>query len=69
MRIFGGTGNADIFVQNGSAPSLFEYECRSVKEHNDEVCNLNNVRPGSYYIKVFGAKGGYQNLSLRADYN
>ncbi|HEX8434934.1 MAG TPA: M4 family metallopeptidase [Archangium sp.] len=64
VRVFNGTGNADIYVQQGSAPSLFEYECRSVKEGNTEGCNLNNVRPGTYYIKVFGAKGGYQNLSL-----
>jgi vibriolysin len=69
VRVFNGTGNADIYVQQGSAPSLFEYECRSVKEGNSEVCNLNNVRPGNYYIKVFGAKGGYQNLSLVANYN
>ena len=69
VRIFGGTGNADLYVQHGSAPSLFEYDCRDVKEHNSENCNLNNTRPGTYYIKIFGARGGYQNLSLRADYN
>ncbi|HEX5747658.1 MAG TPA: M4 family metallopeptidase [Archangium sp.] len=69
VRIFGGTGNADLYVQHGSAPSLFEYDCRDVKEHNTENCNLNNYRPGTYYIKLFGAKGGYQNLSLRADFN
>ncbi len=69
VSIFGGTGNADIYVQHGSAPSLFEYDCRSVKEQNTENCNLNNARPGTYYIKVFGAKGGYQNLSLVANYN
>ena len=47
VRIFNGTGNADVYVQQGSAPSLFEYECRGVKEGNSEVCNLNDVRdPG-----------------------
>jgi vibriolysin len=66
VRIFDGTGNADIYVQNGSAPTAFEYECRGVNEHNTEVCNLNNVRPGTYYILVYGAKGGYQDLSLLA---
>ena len=69
VRVFGGTGNADLYVQHGSAPSLFEYDCRNVNEHNTENCNLNSTRPGSYYVKIFGAKGGYQNLSLRADYN
>ncbi|QRK13939.1 M4 family metallopeptidase [Archangium violaceum] len=69
IRIFGGSGNADLYVQHGSAPSLFEYDCRDVKDHNTENCNLNNARPGNYYIKLFGAKGGYENLSLRADYN
>jgi len=69
VHIFGGTGNADIYVQHGSAPTLFEYACRNVNEHNTENCNLNGTRPGTYYIMVYGAKGGYQNLSLLATHD
>jgi vibriolysin len=69
VRVFGGTGNADIYVQQGSAPKQFEYECRGVNAHNTEVCNLNGVRPGTYYIMVYGAKGGYQSLSLLATHD
>ncbi|WP_308809567.1 M4 family metallopeptidase [Archangium lansingense] len=66
VRTFGGTGNADIYVQHGSAPTAFEYECRSVGKKNSESCNLKDIRPGNYYIKVFGAKGGYEGLGLYA---
>ncbi|HEY0094420.1 MAG TPA: M4 family metallopeptidase, partial [Archangium sp.] len=69
VRIFNGTGNADIYVQHASAPNSFEYECRGVKEGNVEVCNLNNVAPGNYYIQIFGAKGGYKGLSLLATHD
>jgi vibriolysin len=69
VRIFNGTGNADIYVQAHSAPKSFEYECRGVKEGNVEVCTLNNVAPGNYYIQVFGAKGGYKGLSLLATHD
>ncbi|WP_309897570.1 M4 family metallopeptidase [Archangium sp.] len=66
VRIFNGTGNADIYVQHASAPNTFEYECRGVREGNVEGCNLNNVAPGNYYVLVYGAKGGYRDVSLLA---
>ncbi|XXF77314.1 M4 family metallopeptidase [Myxococcaceae bacterium GXIMD 01537] len=66
VRIHGGTGNADLYVQRASAPDHGSYDCRDVKEHNSENCNLNNAEPGKYYILVFGAKGGFQNLTLSA---
>ncbi|PTL82834.1 M4 family metallopeptidase [Vitiosangium sp. GDMCC 1.1324] len=68
VRIYGGSGNADLYVQRASAPNTFEYDCRDVKEHNNENCNLNNVPAGNYYILVYGAKGGFENLTLDAMY-
>jgi vibriolysin len=54
----------DLYAQHGSAPNTFEYDCRGVNDHNNETCNLNDVRPGNYYILVYGAKGGFENVTL-----
>ncbi|HEX8537926.1 MAG TPA: M4 family metallopeptidase, partial [Cystobacter sp.] len=64
IRLHGGTGNVDLYAQHGSAPNTFEYDCRGVNDHNNETCNLNDVRPGNYYILVYGAKGGFENVTL-----
>ncbi len=69
VRLFNGAGNADLYVQGSSAPSTFNYECRGVNDHSTEVCNLNNVPPGNYYILVYGAKGGYSGLTLEATHD
>ena len=63
-----GSGNPDLYVRSASAPTKFEYDCRSVKEHMSEKCDLWNVPAGKYYIEVFGAKGGYQDIKLIASY-
>ncbi|MCP3141437.1 M4 family metallopeptidase [Pyxidicoccus xibeiensis] len=63
-----GEGNPDLYVKRAGAPSKFDYDCRSVKEHQSEVCNLLNVPAGKYYIEVFGAKGGYDGIALIASY-
>ncbi|WP_426736106.1 M4 family metallopeptidase [Myxococcus faecalis] len=63
-----GEGNPDIYVKLGSAPTKFDYDCRSVKEHQSEVCNLINVPAGKYYIEIYGAKGGYQGIAFIASH-
>ena len=55
-------------MKRAGAPSKFDYDCRSVKEHMSEVCNLLNVPAGKYYIEVYGAKGGYEDIALIASY-
>jgi vibriolysin len=66
VRLFGGSGNVDLYVQRTSAPTLFAYDCRDVKEHTLEQCLLNDVMPGNYFILLYGAKGGYSNVTLEA---
>ncbi|NMO17856.1 peptidase [Pyxidicoccus fallax] len=69
VRVRGGTGNADLYVQRAAAPNFFTYDCRGVNEHSTENCNLNNVQAGKFYIQVFGAKGGFENASLVVTFN
>ncbi|NMO15353.1 peptidase [Pyxidicoccus fallax] len=64
-----GAGNADLYVRRGAAPSFFEYDCRGLKEHSTENCNLNDFEPGRFFIEVFGAKEGYSDGSLLVTYD
>ncbi len=50
----GGTGDADIYVKFGSAPTLSSYDCRPWKSGNAESCPISNVQAGTYYVKVIG---------------
>ncbi|ATB50237.1 M4 family metallopeptidase [Corallococcus macrosporus] len=59
-----GKGNPDLYVKRGGAPSHADYDCRSVKDHQSEKCNLINAPAGRYYIEVYGAKGGYEGIVL-----
>ncbi len=69
LRLSGGSGNVDLYVQRASAPTLFAYDCRDVKEGNLEQCLLNDVPPGNYFILLYGAKGGYSGVTLEATHH
>ncbi|MCY1020324.1 M4 family metallopeptidase [Pyxidicoccus sp. MSG2] len=64
-----GSGNADLYVQRAAAPTPSAYDCRGIKEHSTENCDLNGAEPGRYYVEVFGAKGGYSDGSLIVTYD
>jgi vibriolysin len=68
VQLQGGSGNADLYVRRALVPGHADYDCRGVNEHSTEVCNLNNVAPGRYYLQLYGAKGGYSDVSIRATY-
>ncbi len=59
-----GMGNPDLYVKRGGAPTHADYDCRSVKDHQSEKCNLINAPAGRYYIEVYGAKDGYEGIVL-----
>lgn len=48
----GGTGDADLYVKFGSAPTSSSYDCRPYKGGNSESCPIANAQVGTYYIKV-----------------
>ncbi|WP_426754570.1 M4 family metallopeptidase [Myxococcus sp. Y35] len=64
-----GKGNPDLYVKRDGAPTHFDYDCRSVENHQSEVCNIMNAPAGRYYIEVYGAKGGFQNIVLIGSYD
>jgi serine protease len=50
----GGTGDADLYVQYGAAPTTANYDCRPWKSGNTESCAISNIQSGTYYVMVQG---------------
>jgi PKD repeat protein len=50
----GGTGDADLFVKFGSAPTTTTYDCKSESSSNSETCTIANVQAGTYHVMVYG---------------
>ena len=66
VAISGGTGDADLYVRKGSAPTTSAYTCRPYLSGNNETCTISNPTAGStYYIKVY-AYATYSGVTLKA---
>ncbi len=50
----GGTGDADLYVRFGSAPTSTAYDCRPYKSGNAESCPITTAQAGTYYVKIYG---------------
>ncbi|TXI51349.1 MAG: hypothetical protein E6Q50_01330 [Lysobacter sp.] len=62
----GGTGDADLYVRLGAAPTTTLYTCRPYTGGNNETCTFNNPTAGSvYYINV-RAYTAYSGVNLKA---
>jgi pseudolysin/vibriolysin len=61
----GGTGDADLYVKFGSAPTTSSYGCRPYKSGNAESCTFATTSAGTYYVKVRGY-ATFSGVSLKA---
>ncbi|HET6804031.1 MAG TPA: M4 family metallopeptidase [Frateuria sp.] len=52
FAISGGTGDADLYVRAGSAPTTSAYSCRPYLTGNNESCTFTPSTTTTYYIKV-----------------
>jgi serine protease len=59
----GGSGDADLYVKFGSAPTTSDYDCRPYKSGNAESCAFATPSAGTYYVKVI-AYSTFSGLSL-----
>ncbi|QFT54711.1 M4 family metallopeptidase [Microbulbifer sp. THAF38] len=50
----GGSGDADLYVRFGAAPTTSTYDCRPFSSGNNETCDISNVQEGTYYVMVRG---------------
>jgi Zn-dependent metalloprotease len=48
----GGTGDADLYVKLGSAPTASSYDCGSYGVDSNESCPITPASAGTYYVKL-----------------
>ncbi len=63
----GGTGDVDMYVKYGSAPTDTVYDCRPYASGNAETCNIATAQAGTYYIRL-KAYSAFSGLSLTGSY-
>lgn len=63
-----GSGDADLYVKYGSAPTTGSYDCRPYRWGNNETCNMSNVRAGTYHVMIRGYNS-YSGVSLTGSHN
>ncbi|MBD8526685.1 S8 family serine peptidase [Pseudomarimonas arenosa] len=63
----GGSGDADLYVKFGSAPTTSSYDCRSWSSSNNETCNISSAQAGTYYVMV-RAYSSFSGVSLTGSY-
>ncbi|MEZ4235936.1 MAG: M4 family metallopeptidase [Myxococcota bacterium] len=52
IAISGGTGDADLYVRYGNAPTQQTYDCRPYLNGNNETCTFTPPGAGTYYVMV-----------------
>jgi hypothetical protein len=63
FQISGGTGDADLYVRFGSAPTTTQYDCRPYLAGNSESCEFNPASDGDYYVMI-RAYSAYSGVTL-----
>jgi vibriolysin len=65
FALSGGTGDADMYVNFGTAPTTTTYQCRPYLSGNNETCSFTNPTAGTWYVSVKGFSA-YSGVSLTA---
>jgi vibriolysin len=68
VALSGGTGDGDLYVRSGSAPTETTYNCRPYLSGNNETCTISNPVAGTWYVKV-KAYTDFSGASLKATYS
>lgn len=68
FNISGGSGDADLYVRFGSAPTTSSYDCRPYRNGNNETCSFSSPQSGTYYVMLRGYSS-YSGVSLVGSYS
>lgn len=63
----GGSGDADMYVRFGSAPTTSTFDCRPYLNGNNETCDIASVQAGTYHVMIRGYSA-YSGASLVGSY-
>jgi hypothetical protein len=61
--ISGGSGDADLYVRFGAAPTTATWDCRPYSAGNNETCELTPAQQGTYYV-MLRAYSSYSGVTL-----
>lgn len=67
VNMAGGTGDADLYVQEGSQPTTSAYKCRPYKTGNTETCTIPTPAAGTWYLSI-RAYSTYSGVNLDASW-
>ncbi|GAB3058553.1 S8 family peptidase [Stenotrophomonas tumulicola] len=67
VTISGGSGDADLYVRQGSAPTDSSYNCRPYLSGNNETCTFNSPAAGTWHVRV-KAYSTFSGVTVRAQY-
>ncbi len=68
ISITGGSGDADLYVQSATKPTLTAYQCRPYKTGNTESCVFSPPTQGKYYVMLH-AYSAYAGITLTGTYS
>jgi uncharacterized protein YkwD len=68
LAISGGTGDADLYVKQGSAPTTSSYDARPYLNGNNETVTVETPVAGTYFLMV-RAYAAYSGVTLVASFN
>jgi|GEM_PF-3128366 len=68
FNISGGSGDADLYVKFGSAPTTSSYDCRPYRNGNNETCSFSSPNQGRYYVMLRGYTA-YSGVDLVASFS
>ena len=63
----GGTGDCDLYLRFGSAPTLSSYDWSSTRSSTTESVTVNNPTSGDWYVLLY-AYSAYSGVTLTASY-
>jgi serine protease len=71
FALYGGTGDADIYVKYGAPPTTSSYDCRPFRFGNEETCFFAAPRAGTWYVTIrgFSASSGFSLYNTFIDPN
>lgn len=67
FKLSGGSGDADLYVRIGSAPTLTIFNCRPHLNGNNETCNFSAPQAGTYYVMMH-AYAAYSGVTLIGEF-
>jgi len=67
VQTSGGSGDVDLYVRQGSAPTTSTYSCRPYRAGNAETCTFNSPAAGTWHVLVRGYSA-YSGVSVVGTY-